>query len=372
MKIVIASDKFKGSLTSQQVNAVAEQAVRMRFPNARIVSLPMADGGDGFAAAIKHYLKTVTVPAIAQDPLGRKLRTAFEWEGKSRTAMVEMAVASGLALLRNDERNPMRTSSYGTGLLVRRAIQKGAKKIILGVGGSATNDGGMGLAVALGFRFLDKNGKQLKGRGESLLKLDRIEPPYQMPQVRFIIAADVTNPLCGTNGAAKVYGPQKGADALMVAALDKGLGRLADCIRDITGKDIRNIPGSGAAGGVAAILLGFFPTKIEAGISLLSRAAGLRSKLKNADLLITGEGRIDEQSTQGKLVGQLVSLANRESVPILLVCGQRVPALHLPVSLRGLPIVSLVSGTTTLKQAMLDPQRLLLAKLLKTLPRELR
>jgi glycerate kinase len=368
VKIVIASDKFKGSMTSEEVNATVAKAVHTIMPKARIIELPMADGGDGFAPAIKHYLHTKTVRVRTKDPLGRSLTAAYEWDARRQTAIIEMAAASGLALLKASERNPMKTSSFGTGWLIRHAIKQAARTIILGVGGSATNDGGMGLAIALGFRFYDEAGRTLEGNGAALAAVRAIRPPSRLSRVKFIIAADVDNLLCGKDGAAFVYGPQKGANKNMVQQLDKGLFNLADCFRDLTGKDSRNIKGSGAAGGVALPLLTCFSTRIEPGAAILARVAKLSQHLRNADFFISGEGRIDAQSGQGKLVGRLLEIIKKSKVPVLLVCGNCASPRELPRSIRSIPIVKLLGGPVSTATAMRNPAGILYKKLLQSLP----
>lgn len=367
VKILVASDKFKGSITSAEVNATVAKAVLAVMPKARVVELPMADGGDGFALAIRHYLHTRTVKLRTKDPLGRSIKAAYEWDSSKQTAIIEMAAASGLALLNTSERNPMKTSSLGTGLLLRHAINKGARTIILGVGGSATNDGGMGLATALGFKFYDEEGHLLKPGGAALSAVHTIVPPSRLPKLKFVIAADVDNRLCGKNGASAVYGPQKGASKAMVQELDKGLSNLADCFCNLTGKDSRNSKGAGAAGGVALPLLACFATRIEPGAVIIARVAKLSQHLRSAGLFISGEGRIDAQSGQGKLVGRLVTTAEKFRVPVLLVCGKAAPLHTLPGSIRTVRIVKLVGGSVSTAKAMRDPAGILYQKLLPVL-----
>lgn len=355
-------------MTSAAVNATVARAVRALRPKARIIELPVADGGDGFAPALKHYLQTRTVRVRTKDPLGRAMTAAYEWDAWKQTAIIEMAAASGLALLKSSERNPMKTSSFGTGWLIRHAIKKGARTIILGVGGSATNDGGMGLAIALGFRFYDEGGRQLEANGAALAAVHTILPPARLPRVKFVIAADVDNPLCGKNGASFVYGPQKGASKTMVQQLDKGLFNLADCFRVLTGNDSRKIRGAGAAGGVGLPLLACFSSRIEPGAVIVAKVARLSQHLRNADFFISGEGRIDAQSGQGKLVGRLLEIAKKSKVPVLLVCGTCASPRELTRSIRAIPMVKLVGGSISTATAMRNPDGLLYKKLLQILP----
>ena len=321
MKIIIAPDKFKGSLTSFEACQSISRGIRKTNKKIIVSEFPMADGGDGFAMVLKHYLKTVTINCDTVDPLGRKISASFQWNEKQKTAVIEMAVASGLVLLEEKERNPLYTSSLGTGLLINHAIDQGAKKILLGIGGSATNDGGTGILSALGFQLANEKGDHLQASGENLLLIKKIIPPSFIPAVKFELACDVHNVLHGPDGAAYVYAPQKGADAKQVLMLDHGLKNLAHVIKQQTGKDISNIPGSGAAGGIAAGLLPFFDVEMKNGIALIIAASGVEKHLPNADLVITGEGKIDSQSSAGKVVGHMAALAKKHQLDCIAFCG---------------------------------------------------
>jgi glycerate 2-kinase len=321
MKIVVAPDKFKGSLTSFEVCRAVSNGIKKANQEAEVIELPMADGGDGFSLVLKHYLRTDTVVAETVDPLGRRITASYQWDGKNKTAIIEMAVASGLVLLKDGERNPLLTSTFGTGLLIKHAIEKGAGKIILGLGGSATNDGGIGILSALGFQLLDEKAQALQASGENLLRINKITPPSFIPPVQFQVACDVQNVLYGLQGAAYVYAPQKGANQNEVAFLDRGLRNLGAVIERQTKKDISSIPGTGAAGGIAAGLLPFFEVKMKKGIELIMNASQVEKELPGAALLITGEGKIDEQSSAGKCVGYLAALANKHAVPCIAICG---------------------------------------------------
>ncbi|HUR09987.1 MAG TPA: glycerate kinase, partial [Flavitalea sp.] len=212
INIIIAPDKFKGSLTSFDVCRIIESALLEQKMNFRILPFPLADGGDGFAAVMRYYLRTETIACLGADALGRRMETSYQWEQASLTAIIELASTSGLLLLKEPDRNPMNTSTYGTGLVIQDAVTRGAQKIILGLGGSATNDAGMGILSALGFRLLDKNGKTVPPSGQNLSQIHSIIPPAQKPTTQFHIACDVDNVLYGDKGAAKIYAPQKGAD----------------------------------------------------------------------------------------------------------------------------------------------------------------
>ena len=321
MKIIIAPDKFKGSLTTFEACESMEAGVRQVDNNIEVEKYPMADGGDGFGAVLQYYLKTETISCAATDPLGRNIAASYQWNDSSKTAIVELAVASGIVLLRKEELNPLVTSTFGTGLVIKHAIEKGAKKIILGLGGSATNDAGTGILAALGFEFRDEKEITLAPVGENLSKITEIITPEVLPSVQFEIACDVQNPLFGENGAAHIYAPQKGATAEQVEILDNGLRNFADVLKRQTGKDIAQIAGTGAAGGIAASLMCFFPVQMVEGASLIMKVSGIEEALIGADILITGEGCIDNQTSDGKIVGQLAALAKSNDVKAIGICG---------------------------------------------------
>lgn len=324
IKVVVAVDKFKGSLTTFEACKAIEEGIAKADSRAQVFSFPMADGGDGFAAVMQHYLHTSRVLCETVDPLGKKITAAYQWQEASATAIIETAAASGLVLLHRQEYDPLKASTYGTGLLLRDAVSRGARKIMLGLGGSATNDGGTGILQALGFDFRDADGNALEASGEALRYIDRIMYPADRSELAGLtidIACDVRNPLYGNNGAAQVYAPQKGADAEAVKILDNGLKNLAAVLLRQTGKDVAGIPGSGAAGGIAAGLMAFFDASMQQGIDLIIAHSKIKDQLADADLLITGEGKIDSQSGEGKVVGSMAQLARVFGVPVIGVCG---------------------------------------------------
>jgi glycerate kinase len=321
MKIVVAPDKFKGSLTSFEACTAIAAGIIQANRNAEILLFPMADGGDGFAEVMKYYLQTDTINHTTVDPLGRKLKASYQWNSKTSTAIIEMAVASGLDLLDESERNPLKTSTFGTGLLIMDAINKGARKIILGLGGSATNDAGTGILSALGFQLKGAGGVSLNATGENLSEIQEIIPPPFVPDVKLEIACDVQNILHGQQGAAYVFAPQKGANAAAVKLLDEGLKHFAEIIKRLIDKDISAIPGTGAAGGIAAGLMSFFDVELKKGSELIIDASGIKTKITGVNLFITGEGKIDHQSLKGKVVGELSSLAYRHKIPVAAFCG---------------------------------------------------
>ncbi len=322
MKILIAPDKFKGSLTSFEVCNAVRTGLKKVKPAATVLEFPMADGGDGFAAIMKYYLHTDTIYCDTVDPLGRNMTAFYEWDEKNKTAIIEMAVASGLVLLKENERNPLRTSTFGSGLLIKDAITKGARKIILGLGGSATTDAGIGILVALGFQLINDKNELLQPSGENLCRIKSIVVPPVIPDIQFEIACDVHNVLYGRQGAAYVYAPQKGANEEQVKQLDAGLKNFADRIKEKTGKDVAGIPGTGAAGGIAAGLLSFFNVELKKGIEMIVDASKIKEHITDVNMLITGEGKLDEQSGEGKVVGYMAALARQHNIPCIAVCGQ--------------------------------------------------
>lgn len=321
MKILVAPDKFKGCLRSFEVCEAVEAGIKMVDPAIDVLCFPMSDGGDGFASVMEHYLHTEKINCVATDPLGRQIETSYQWNNKTRVAIIEMAAASGLVLLKDGERDPLKTSTYGTGLLIKNAIHQKAIKIILGVGGSATNDGGTGLLAALGFVFLDKHGNALYPNGENLLLIEHIVIPALLPGIKFEIACDVQNVLYGDNGAAYVYAPQKGAGPDQVILLNNGLQHFAALLLSLTGKDISGVPGIGAAGGVAAGLMCFFDTVLKNGTDMVLLAADIEHVLTDVQLLITGEGKIDVQTSEGKVVSMVARMAKEKNIPVAAVCG---------------------------------------------------
>lgn len=321
MKIIVAPDSFKGSISSIGVCEAAEKGIREVFPDARVVLLPIADGGEGtvdcFAAACA--CEKISVPVTG--PLGQKTDAVFAITAEG-TAVIEMAAASGLTLVR--EKNPLKATTYGTGELIKAAMDRGCRKIIIGLGGSATNDGGAGMAQALGFSLKDTNGCEIGFGGAELAKLQTIDSTHADPRLReceIIAACDVTNTLCGENGASSVFGPQKGADAVMVAQLDNNLAHYAEVIQKQLGISVKDIPGTGAAGGLSAGLIAFCNAEIKPGIDLILDAIGFDRHLEAADLVITGEGRIDRQSVYGKVPVGVAKRAKGAGVPVIAIVG---------------------------------------------------
>lgn len=323
-KIVIASDSFKGSLTSMQVAESTEKGILGVFPGCEVIKLAAADGGEGTAEAIVAARGGYFVPAAAHDPLMREITAAYGVTEGGRAAVIDTAAASGLYLLDEKERNPLTASTYGTGEIIRRALEAGCRRIILGTGGSATNDAGTGLLQALGYKFLDTCGKNLGYGGKILGKIESIsgnEIMAKFPETEFIVAYDVSNPFFGPEGSSHIYGPQKGADASTAEELDRGMEHFAGVLERAYGIKVNDIAGSGSAGGTAGTLHAVLGAKLMPGARFVLDAAGLKKALKGADLVITGEGRIDAQTLSGKVPSEVLKFAREAGVPAAVVAG---------------------------------------------------
>jgi glycerate kinase len=324
VKIAIAPNAFKGSLIASAAAVRIERGLRKALPGLSIVKIPMADGGDGTLLAIVEATGGRTVKCRVADPLDRRIPSTFGLTGDGMTAVIEMALASGLTLLTPDERNPLRTTSRGTGELIRAALDRRVQEIVIGIGGSATNDGGMGLARALGVKFFDAHNRELPDQGGALIGLARIDVAGLDPRLKHTtisVACDVDNPLCGPRGAARVYGPQKGATPAMVKQLEAGLKRLAGVIQKDLGVNVAQLPGAGAAGGLGAGLVAFLDARIRPGVDVVTHAIGLERKLAGCDLVITGEGRLDGQTAFGKAPAGVARIARKLGIPVIAICG---------------------------------------------------
>ncbi len=323
MKIVIAMDSFKGTLPADRACGIVAETIVADLPGAEIVVKPMADGGEGTAAALMAASDGQWVPATVMGPLPEmEVRAGFAWLPGDRTAVVEMASASGMQLLRSDQLDPMRTTTFGTGRLIQAALDHGADRILLGVGGSATVDGGVGAAAALGWRFLAGDGAPVPLGGGSLEGICEILPPRRDIEAPVDVLCDVDNPLCGPQGAARVYGPQKGATPEMVETLDSGLSHLAAIVARRLAIHIRDLPGAGAAGGLAAGAVAFMGARLGSGIETVMARAHLRSDVADADWVITGEGRFDSQSMRGKVVSGVSRIAREGGARVAVIAGR--------------------------------------------------
>lgn len=325
MKIVVAPDSFKESLKAKEVALAIEEGIRKVFPKAQVVKVPLADGGEGMVEVLVEARKGKIIKKRVTSPLGRKIDAHFGILENGLTAVVEMAQASGLWLVPEEERNPLITTTYGTGELIKEALDRGCRKIIVGIGGSATVDGGAGMAQALGARLLDKERSEVSFGGGSLAKIvyvDMEKFDRRVTGVEVLVASDVNNPLCGPRGAARVYGPQKGATPDMVEILDKNLAHFARMIEKYLGREVADIPGAGAAGGLGAGLIAFLEAELKSGVELIMDLSDLEEKFKGADLVISGEGRIDEQTAYGKVPIGVTERAKKKNIPVILLGGE--------------------------------------------------
>ncbi|MGB9594975.1 MAG: glycerate kinase [Candidatus Poribacteria bacterium] len=357
MKIVIAPDSFKGNLTAKEVADAIEVGIRRILPSAEIVKVPMADGGEGTVQALVDATSGETITAEITDPLGNRINAVFGILGNRdpKTAVIEMASASGLPLVPLEKRNPMITTTYGTGELILKALDLGCKRLIIGIGGSATVDGGAGVAQALGIKLLDEKGNDIPRGGGGLKYLDRIDISgidQRILDAEIIVACDVDNPLVGPRGASAVFGPQKGATPEMVELLDSFLDRYADIIKRDLGVDVKYAPGAGAAGGLGAGLMAFFKAQLKSGIDIVISASGLENSLKDADIVITGEGKIDKQTIYGKTPIGVAKSAKKYGLPVIAFAGN-IDSDSRIVYENGIDgLMSIISYPMTLETAM--------------------
>lgn len=355
MRIVIAPDSFKESLSASEVARQIEAGFRDVFPDWDYVRVPVADGGEGTVDALVGATGGRFVRHVVSGPLGEPVEAVFGLTGGGGTAVIEMAAASGLMLLRPDQRDPMRTTTYGLGELIRVALDLGARHFILGLGGSATNDGGAGMAQALGIRLLEAGGGEIARGGGALAAIDRIHMDGIDPRISecdFDIACDVVNPLIGPMGASAIFGPQKGATPAMVRQLDDNLKRYADHIDAALGVAVAELPGGGAAGGVGAAMVAFLGGRLQPGVDIVMAAVGLEAIIASADLVITGEGRIDDQSVHGKTPVGVARVALRHRKPVIVIAGSLGPGANV-VHAHGIDAVfSVLPRPCTLTEAL--------------------
>lgn len=324
MHVVIAPDSYKESLSAAEVAQAIENGFKHVFPSWRYTKLPMADGGEGTVQSLVDATGGQIITVNVTGPLGTPVEGFFGLLGDGETAVIEMAAASGLHLVPPSERNPLVTTSFGTGELIKAALDKGARHLIVGIGGSATNDGGAGMAQALGVKLLDADGNDIGLGGGGLNKLYTLDCSGMDPrlsQIKLEVACDVDNPLCGEQGASAVFGPQKGATPEMVQALDANLSHYADIIKSVLGRDVKHRAGAGAAGGMGAALMGIFKADLRPGIDIVMDAVKLSEQLKEADLVITGEGRIDSQTIHGKTPIGVARCAKQYNLPVIGIAG---------------------------------------------------
>ena len=361
LKVVVAPNAFKGTLTASQAAAAIARGVREVFPDAEVVEVPVADGGDGTVEALVSANHGQYRTAEVEGPLGDPVKATYGLIGKGGTVL-ELAAASGLALVPHSRRDPRKTSTYGFGQLLQAARAPGTVEFIVGIGGSATNDGGAGMAQALGYRLLDVDDRDLPRGGAALARLERIDASgfeSWAPAVKVRVACDVTNPLTGPQGASAVYGPQKGADEAAVRELDAALARFADVVERDLGKRVADVPGAGAAGGTGAGLMAFLDASLVRGAPLIVSASGFDSKLEGADLVITGERQVDAQTAYGKAPGEVAQRAQAARIPVLLLAGSKGAGWEALSTLGVTSVVALTEEGVDLEQALNEPERML-------------
>lgn len=324
MKIVIAPDSFKESMTAQKACDAIERGLKKIIKNAEFIKVPMADGGEGTTQSLVDATGGKFYHTESTGPLGEKVNSVFGILGDGKTAILEMASTSGLEIVPREKRNPMLTTTFGTGELIKKAIDMGVSTVLIGIGGSATNDGGAGMIQALGGKLLDKNGNQIGFGGGKLSEIERIdlsEVDERLKNIKIIAACDVQNPLTGPTGASHIFGPQKGADKEMVEILDENLKHFAEIIRKDLGKDIENVPGAGAAGGLGAGLMAFLSAELKKGIDIVIEYSKLEEKMNGVSLVITGEGSIDGQTRFGKTPYGVAKTAKKHNIPVVALAG---------------------------------------------------
>jgi len=360
VKIVIAPDGFKGSLPARVVCEAIATGLKQADAEVGVVETPIADGGDGTTEVLVEGTQGRLVEQMVIGPLGMPVKAVFGILGDARTAVIEMATASGLALLPSKLRNPLNTSTYGVGQLIQEAFDHGCREFIIGVGGSATNDAGTGLAQALGTRFFDTEGKEImRITGRTLRKLAHIDTgtlDSRVGESHFRVACDVNNPLYGPEGAAYIYGPQKGATPETLEELDEGLRRFAEVVKQELGKDVSNLPGAGAAGGLGAGLVAFCDAELGPGAEVVLDTIGLRQIAQGASLLITGEGRLDSQTAYGKGPAAVAKLGQELGIPVVAVVGAVSCTAHDLETLGLVAAWSCTEGPQSLEEAMAPPR----------------
>jgi glycerate 2-kinase len=357
MKFVLAPDSFKESMTAHEAALAMERGVKKIFPDAECMLVPMADGGEGTVQSLIDAMNGELVTTQVTDPLGRKIEASYGFIKEKQTAVIEVASASGIHLLKPEERNPLKTTSYGTGELIKEALEKGANRFIIGLGGSVTNDGGLGLLQALGARFLDVNGSELSYGGAALKELNRIDLSdfdKRLSSAHFEIASDVSNPLIGNEGASRIFGPQKGATEEMICQLDDALTHYADIVKTVTGRDVAQAKGAGAAGGLGAAFLAFFNSTMQRGVDIVLELNEFSKKVEGADYVFTGEGSIDGQTVFGKTPFGVSKAAQAHHIPVIGFAGKVNKEAAVLYEHGFLAIVCILLGITDIETALKD------------------
>lgn len=355
MKIIVAPDSFKGSISAGQAARAMAEGIADVSPDCEVIELPSADGGEGTMVNLVAATNGRIVTKQVTGPLGKPVAASYGVLGNAETCVIEIAEASGLTLLSQTERNPERASTEGTGELIRHALDAGFRDFVIGLGGSATNDGGTGLLRALGMRFLDASGEALLPGARALDELYAIDAHSFDPRIqdcRFVIASDVDNPLIGPNGASHIFGPQKGATGEMAKSLDRKLSHYADIVEKETGISLHHLPGAGAAGGAGGALLAFFPAVMKRGIDVVLEASGFSGSVASSDLIFTGEGKSDRQTLSGKTAFGIAQMAAVHSKPVILLSGTIDPESRGDLERFFEEVHSVAGGDITEKQSM--------------------
>ena len=359
MKIVIAPDSFKGSLTAAEAAEAIETGFRAVYPDAEYVKVPMADGGEGTVQSLVDATSGTIITQLVSGPMGDMVAGFFGILGDRQTAVIEMAAASGIHWVRPKERDVFLASSFGTGQLINAALDRGCDKLIVGLGGSATNDGGIGMMKALGARFFDQEGVQLAADVRALLQLASIDLQYLDPRLdktEIVVACDVDNPLCGENGAARVFGPQKGATEEDIAVLDQALTRYGDILSANAGRDIASEPGAGAAGGMGAAFIGLIDAVLKPGVDIVIEIVDLANSLVDANLVITGEGRVDNQTIHGKTPTGVAKVAKSCNLPVICITGSVEDGADFTHQLGIDEIYSVTEGDYDLTEVLIEAE----------------
>jgi len=359
MKIVIAPDSFKGSLTAAEVAEAIETGFRAVYPDAEYVKVPMADGGEGTVQSLVDATSGTIITQLVSGPMGDMVAGFFGILGDRQTAVIEMAAASGIHWVRPKERDVFLASSFGTGQLINAALDRGCDKLIVGLGGSATNDGGIGMMKALGAQFFDQDGVQLAADVRALLQLASIDLQYLDPRLdktEIVVACDVDNPLCGENGAARVFGPQKGATEEDIAVLDQALTRYGDILSANAGRDIASEPGAGAAGGMGAAFIGLIDAVLKPGVDIVIEIVDLANSLVDANLVITGEGRVDNQTIHGKTPTGVAKVAKSCNLPVICITGSVEDGADFTHQLGIDEIYSVTEGDYDLTEVLIEAE----------------
>lgn len=355
MKFVLAPDSFKESMTAKEAAEAMERGIKKVIPEAECVLVPMADGGEGTVQSLVDATEGEIIEVLVTGPKGNKVKAVFGILGDGETAVIEMASASGIHLVKKEERNPLLTTTYGTGELIKAALDKKVKRIFIGIGGSATNDGGAGMIQALGAKLLDEEGKEIGFGGGSLERLQKIDLrglDERLKDVIIEVACDVTNPLTGPRGASQVFGPQKGATPEMVEKLDRNLAHYAEIIRKDLNKDIENVPGAGAAGGLGAGLMAFLNAKLKRGVELVIKYTSLEEKMKGASYVFTGEGSVDSQTVFGKTPYGVAATAQKLGIPVIAFAGRIGDGAEVLYDKGINSIVGIMPGAASIEEAL--------------------